>query len=644
MKTRPVYVMGVSMSNHDRSACLIRDGEVVGAIAEERLDRRKRSEAFYGHAPRDVVIPPLAAITRLIRDERIRLDDVDLIVCGRSRRSARDTLLTYLPLSEDRVVEPASPGHHLAHAYSAYAAAPFSASAVLVIDEQGHTTEDGYEAASWFEGDGHGLRVLKRFLATEEELSLGMIYNVFAAMVGLSEAGRPAAGKLMALAARGRSRLDWPRLIRNDGDRTSATALLSDVDAFLVSAGVPIASGMETLRVLAIDDLLVKYEPIAWASPLAADLARKAQDELETGVLHLARGLFDTSTHRYLSYAGGVALNCSANARLREAGWSDVFVQPAATDDGAALGLALYGHIEHLNKPRPDVRRFRPYLGPLHSPGEIGRALSRYGLSDHALRPAKLTREVAELLEEGQVVCWFEGRSEWGPRALGARSLIASPRIEGIRDRINAEMKFREPFRPLAIAVTERAAETLGSLSEVAPGLRAYMLGVLPLADQRFPEIAHEDGTVRIQVIEPDLAPSRFIELLEVMEALTGLAAVINTSFNSLGEPLVESPEDAVRQFLLMGADALVLEDRLIAVADLPPAVHTAALRAAWSRTPIDPIDAAIGVTRAGHRASAARILIEAEVDESQARLRGPGTHELVQLLLSTIVQGDETS
>jgi carbamoyltransferase len=632
MSSSPVYVLGVSMSNHDRSACLLRDGRIVGAMAEERLDRRKRSEGFYGQWPRDIVIPPIQAITRLIKDADIGLDELDLVVCGRSRELGRETLLRYLPVAEERVIEPAIPGHHLAHAYSAYATAPFSASAVLVIDEQGHATPAGYESASWFEGDGGPLRALRHFLAGPEELSLGMVYNVFAAVIGLSEGGRPAAGKLMALAGRGAFRRDWPPLVRIGETGTEATANLSDIDAFLRESGVPIVGEMEDLDVTEVDDLLAKYEPIRWDSALAADLARKAQDELEAGVLHLARGLSEASSHTTLSYAGGVALNCSANTRLLETGWSDIFVQPAATDDGAAVGLAMYGHIEHLAVSRREPSAFDPFTGPRYSAGDVDRALDTYELSESATRPGELASEVAHRLERGQVVCWFEGRSEWGPRALGGRSILASPRVQGVRDRINSQMKFREPFRPVAIAATERAAEAIGSLA-LPRSLRGYMLGVIALTDGTLTEITHDDGTVRIQVVDPAIHPPRFLELLESMERLTGLGAVINTSFNTLGEPLVECPGDAVRQFLLLGADALVLENRLLALEDVTESTRRRAVQEAWRRTPIDPIDAAIAVLQAGHPHSAARILSQADVGEKQARLRGPRTLQLVRLL-----------
>jgi carbamoyltransferase len=627
------HVLGVSMSNHDRAACLLRDGRIVGAVAEERLDRRKRSEGFYGQAPRDIVIPPMAAITRLIKDAGVGLHDLDLIVCGRSRTLGRETLLRYLPVAEERVIEPAIPSHHLAHAYSAYATAPFSASAVLVIDEQGHDTPVGYEAASWFEGEGGPLRVLRRFLAGSQELSLGMVYNVFAALTGLSESGRPAPGKLMALAARGAARPDWPPLVRCGETGTDATTRLADIDAFLSESGVPIADDMEDLDVTEVDDLLAKYEPIEWDCALAADLARKAQDELEVGVLRLARGLFEISSHTSLSYAGGVALNCSANTRLLEIGWSDVFVQPAATDDGAAVGLAMYGHIEHLAAPRQKACSFDPFTGPRHSADDVDGALAAYGLSESATQPGALALDVADRLERGQVVCWFEGRSEWGPRALGGRSILASPRAEGIRDRINGDMKFREPFRPVAIAATERAAEALGSLAPLPRSLRSYMLGVIVLADDALPGIAHDDRTIRIQVVDPAIHPPRFVELVQSMEKLTGLGAVINTSFNTLGEPLVEGPEDAVRQFLLLGADALVLENRLLSLEGLAAPTRRRAVQEAWRRTAIDPIDAAIAVLRAGYRQSATRILAQANVSEKQARLRGPRALQLVQLL-----------
>src|SRR5215207_569149 len=246
--SKSVYVLGVSMSNHDRSACLLENGVLCCAIAEERLDRRKRSEGFYRSYNRGTVVPPLASIRYVLGEQGITLDDVDLVVCGRSMRPCRDSLLEYLPVPEGRVAEPSLPGHHLAHAYSAYATSPFEETAVLVIDEQGHHSRDGrFEKCSWFEGSTGPLAVLRRFEGTAEDLSLGMFYNVFAAFTGLSEAGQPAAGKLMGLAPLGSERPDWARLIELDAGGDTRIPL-AEFEELFAHVGLRLRPGMERFQ------------------------------------------------------------------------------------------------------------------------------------------------------------------------------------------------------------------------------------------------------------------------------------------------------------------------------------------------------------------------------------------------------------
>jgi carbamoyltransferase len=185
------------MSRHDRAACLLKNGQVVGAIGEERLDRRRRSLGSYQSYPRGLVVPPLTAITYLLRLAGISWDRVDLCVCGRSMTLCREALLECVPFPADRVVEPPLPGHHLAHAYSAYGTAPFANCAVLVIDEQGHHIDGAFEKCTWYEGATGPLTLVDRFFGGGDDLSLGMLYNAFAAVTSLTEADSPAAGKLM---------------------------------------------------------------------------------------------------------------------------------------------------------------------------------------------------------------------------------------------------------------------------------------------------------------------------------------------------------------------------------------------------------------------------------------------------------------
>jgi carbamoyltransferase len=618
--SRDIYVLGVSMSRHDRSACLLKNGRIVGAIAEERLDRRKRSLGKYGHAPGHIVLPPLAAITCVLRKEGITLADLDLVVCGRSMVLCREALLAYLPVPPERVIEPPMPGHHLAHAYSAYGTSPFARSAVLVIDEQGHHIDDQFEKCSWFEGVDGPLKSVVRFMGGGDDLSLGMFYNAFAFLVGLSEAAMPAAGKLMGLAAFGTARPEWPHLIDLDAESGDARVSLRQLDEFFTSAGVQFRPGMSDLPVHEMGGL-AQYVPVGWNSALGADLARKAEDELERAVLHVATRLRQRSAMDTLSYAGGVALNCTTNRRLREAGWADVYVHPAATDDGNAVGLALYGWIEALGKPRHAMRIFNPFTGLDYSGEPVSRALAAFGLDAHAVE-VSAAEAGADRIARGEVVCWLQGASEWGPRALGARSIIASPLIPGMRDRINGKVKYREAFRPFGISGTADGLAELVETDAAPASLAPYMLAVGPMKDGRLSEVRHADGIVRYQVVDADLQPV-WHQLIEAFGRRTGVFAIINTSFNTIGEPLVETPLDAIRQFLVSDADALIMENTLLARADIPAPALNRARAMAWAQTLVDPLPAAMGLASAGYVEAAVNLLDQKAYSEESAKAEG---------------------
>ena len=603
--SRDVYVLGVSMSRHDRAACLLKNGSVVGAIAEERLDRRKRSLGKYGHAAGHIVLPPLAAITYVLRKEAISLADVDLVVCGRSMVQCREALLSYLPVPPERVIEPAIPGHHLAHAYSAYGTSPFARSAVLVIDEQGHHVDGRFEKCSWFEGSTGPLTPLGCFMGGGDELSLGMFYNAFAFLTGLSEAAMPAAGKLMGLAALGNVRPDWPELISLDPESGDARVSGRHLDEFFTLAGLPVRPGMSGLTGPGMDRLL-KYAAVGWDSQLAADLARKAEDELERAVLHIGTALRRRSQAEMLSYAGGVALNCTTNRRLRDAGWADVYVHPAATDDGNAVGLALFGWIETLGNTRQPTR-FNPFTGRQYGSEDVGRAIAAFGLETCA-RQVSASEAAADRAARGEVVCWFQGGSEWGPRALGARSIVASPLIPGIKERLNAAIKYREAYRPFGISGTREGLAELVDTETCPASLAGYMLAAGHVKDDRLAEVRHADGVMRYQVVDPGLQPE-WHQLIEAFGRRTGVFAVINTSFNTIGEPLVETPMDAVRQFLVSDADALIMENVLLARVDIPAKALKEARAMAWDRTAIDPLRAALGLAAAGYVEAAVQLL-----------------------------------
>jgi carbamoyltransferase len=291
------------------------------------------------------------------------------------------------------------------------------------------------------------------------------------------------------------------------------------------------------------------------------DIAASVQFILEEVLLHLARSLRKNTKADALCLAGGVAYNCVANSRLRrEAGFKDIYVPPAAGDSGAAMGAALW-HSVRRGALRERVIMRAAYWGPDFSEEECGRALSEAGLSGRRLSDDELCEKVALELSHGRLVFWFQGRMEWGPRALGNRSLLADPRREDIRAVINAKVKQRELFRPFAPSVLEEDAATYFDL----PGPSPFMLFTAPVKPEAkgiIPAVVHVDGTARVQTVDRTSNPL-YRRVLEAFARLTGLPVLLNTSFN-VQEPIVCTPQDAVRCFLRTDVDWLVLGHLLV--------------------------------------------------------------------------------
>jgi carbamoyltransferase len=294
------------------------------------------------------------------------------------------------------------------------------------------------------------------------------------------------------------------------------------------------------------------------------DLAWRVQDDTEKVLLERARWLRKTTGAKNLVMAGGVALNCVANGRLaREAGFENIWVQPAAGDDGVAIGCAYYGYLALLKQSRSFVMD-HAFLGVAYKPEQVEAATSTklVRLQTTQRRSDDICRDSAKLLAEGHVFGWFQGRSEFGPRALGGRSIIADPRHASMKDKLNRRVKHRQAFRPFApVVLAERAHEVFEGEHESPFMLLAKR--VRPEWRDRIPGVVHVDGTARVQTVRRD-QNERLYDLLKAFEALTGVPVLINTSFNIKGEPIVETPEDAVRCFLGTGIDYLAIHDLLL--------------------------------------------------------------------------------
>ncbi|QNP68201.1 carbamoyl transferase [Streptomyces roseirectus] len=554
-----MLALGLGGSNHDFSACLVENGEIAVGIEEERLTRRKYA----------VNVNSLAnqCWRYCLTTHGVRIADVDAIV-------ADDTLLPscYFPFrSRTTLIR-----HHMAHAASAFLPSPFPEAAVLVVDGAGSLFEgQGVETMTLSVGNGteiteiskvygtnwstDGLREARVYQAGDSDHSLGFMYKAVSRAIGftLYEEGPwylTEDGKTMGLAPYGTDR--YRAEFRRHLDLLpQGRFTLHLKDGGLLDFVEHALDGYEG------DERFARGADLAWA----------AQDLLETAVLHAAHWLHRETGLTRLCLAGGVVLNSVANGKiLRDTPFTDVFAQPAAGDNGCAVGCAYYGHHVLGEQPRPrgpKAPRTAPrpqhhtYLGRPYTTEEIQRALDASGLPHRRVEhPARLA---AGLLPQGALIGWFTGGSEFGPRALGHRSILADPRRAEMKDILNSKVKHREAFRPFAPAVLAHRAAEYFDLDIESP----YMLLVAPVRDNRrqeVPAITHVDGTARVQTLTPE-ANGAFYDLVERFGELTSVPVVLNTSFNDRGEPIVETPEQALAFFGPSKLDYLFLEDFLVA-------------------------------------------------------------------------------
>jgi carbamoyltransferase len=569
-----MHVLGINAAFHDSSACLVRDGDVVAAAEEERFTRvkhAKRATPYMAHAL------PFHAIDYCLAEGGISLAEVDhvaysldpfLLLDGRSRTprfelpadvaAARDgpgydpwgtvflagvtaaprMLLDDVPwhlrarFAGDRsahrwqfhCVE-----HHVAHAASAFLPSPFERAAVLTLDGRGEHT-------STLLAVGHG-GTLDKLQEVHSPHSLGVLYERVTEHLGFRRGSDEY--KVMALASYGQPR---------------------HADAFR-SLFRWCSDGRYELRPARLEDLCgPPRAPRAPLEPRHFDVAASLQVALEEAALRLADWLQSRTGEEALCLAGGVALNCVMNARLeRESRFRRVWVQPAAGDAGTSLGAALWVWAQQAGPGGGRWRMHDAYLGPEYGDGEIEAALRHAGLT--AQRYPDIADAVAECLARGQVVGWFQGRMEFGPRALGARSILATPADPGMVQRLN-QLKDREDFRPVAPAVLEEAAAEYFEGCEHSPFM-LFVYRVRPDQAARVPAIRHVDGTARAQTVNAARAPL-FHRLVSRFRDRTGLPLVVNTSFNTRGQPIVCTPQDALACFYTAPIDALALGNYLL--------------------------------------------------------------------------------
>lgn len=560
-------VLGISANSHDAAAALVVDGAVVAAMQEERFSRIKNDPSLPLSAARAcLALAGLDArdLTRVVFYENPyrKLERVLSMTLQSFPRSLRqfpralasqlsgkvqvlDELASRLGVARERVVHRE---HHESHAASAFFPSPFQRAAVLTVDAVGEETS----TALWL-GEGRTLTHLERIAFPH---SLGLLYSALTAWCGFEV--NEGEYKVMGLAAFGAPRFgdEFRRLVQLEADG-SFTLGLDFFDSH-ANTEVGFSGSLEAL----LGPRRAPGRP--WdleqeEDRRVADVAATLQAVLEEALLGLCRRAREKTGASSLCLAGGVALNAVANARLaRESGFEALFVQPAAGDAGGALGAALLGALaEGAVRPAPMTSAA---LGLPVSASDARTMATTLGLRVTSLeRPAEA---VAERLAAGSIVAFCQGRFEWGPRALGHRSLLALPTPLAVKERLNRVIKRREPFRPFAPAVLE--AEAARFFEPYAPLLTPFMVtvaGVQEVTRPALEAITHVDGTARLQTVSPSTS---FGAVISAVGARTGTPVVLNTSLNGKGEPIVASAADALAFFLGHSADALVVEDVLI--------------------------------------------------------------------------------
>ena len=589
-----MYILGVSCYYHDAAAALLHDGALVAAAEEERFSRVKHDYGFPRNAIRfclnqagiegrdlDYVVffeKPFRKFDRILMTalqtypQSWKVFRESMISWMIDKLWVGGTLQTELGVSKKKLL---FCEHHLSHAASAYLCSPFDEAAILTVDGVGE-----WVTATYGVGRGNDIRLLKQI---EFPHSIGLLYSAFTAFLGFEV--NEGEYKVMGMAAYGMSRyLDkvWKLVEQNrDGsfsldmdyfcfhhssDQTYSrkfVALFGEprprkLQFFTKETGFPKYFGEPPGNYNELCDLNQHY----------ADVAASIQRVTEELLLNMANHLHRETGLKQLCIAGGVGLNSVANARiLKETRFEQLFVQPAAGDGGGALGGALWAYHSLLGKPRSFSMQ-HAYWGRSNSDAEISDFLRQNAITFRYFDDDnELLDQVVERLVQGKVIGWSQGRFEWGPRALGSRSIIADPRNPEMKDIVNAKIKFREPYRPFAPSVLAECAEKYFDLSRAQSHHPArYMLYVVPVRENHrntLPAITHIDGTARLQTVFRDQSP-RYYRLIERFGQATGVPVVLNTSFNLKGEPIVNTPANAFNTFSKSEMDNLVLENFLV--------------------------------------------------------------------------------
>jgi carbamoyltransferase len=592
-----MIILGISCYYHDSAAALVRDGEIIAAAQEERFTRKKHDAGF-----------PFKAVEYCLKEAGISREQVDLVAFYDKPflkfERILETHLQFAPRGIKSVLKSIPiwikeklwiseavskslgsaarivyPEHHLSHAASAFYPSPFEEAAVITMDGVGEwaTTTIGV-------GEGNKLSILKEINFPH---SLGLLYSAFTYYCGFKV--NSGEYKLMGLAPYGNP--IFADLIRQHlVDIKEDGSFRMNMDYFGYADGLTMTNRKF--------DSLFGDPPRRPETPMSQkfmDIAASIQAVTEEIMLKTARHARDITGKKNLCLSGGVALNCVGNGKIHAAGiFDNIWIQPASGDAGGALGAALaawYGYLDNARISTGSDSMKGSYLGPQFTNEEIAAFLETKNAVFHQLEPSQAIAKTAESLANGKVVGWVQGRMEFGPRALGARSILGDARSPEMQKTLNLKIKFRESFRPFAPSVLREKVAEWFNLDTDSP----YMLLVAPVAGKRLlpvpegaygmdrlyqlrsviPAVTHVDNSARVQTVHKETNP-KYYALIEAFEKLTGCPVIVNTSYNVRGEPIVCTPEDAYRCFMRTNMDILVMEDIILYKTEQPDWVeHT---------------------------------------------------------------------
>lgn len=563
-----MYILGISAFYHDSAAALLKDGQIVAAAQEERFTRIKHDSSF-----------PINAITYCLSSENISAKDLDYIgfyekpfikferILFSHLATFPKSFISFLMATpmwlkeklwipslirkkleyEDEVllIE-----HHLSHAGSSFLVSPFKEAAILTIDGVGEWSSGAY-------GKGKENQI-ELFYEMRFPHSLGLLYSAFTYYLGFRV--NSAEYKVMGLAPYGEPGY-YDLILKELVDLKEDGSFKLNMKYFSYDYGLKMTSSR-------FDELFgsVRRAPESEIKKLHQDIASSLQKVTEEIVLRMAKNLYKETGLKKLCLAGGVALNCLANSRImKETPFEEIFIQPGSSDAGGAVGVAAYIYYTLLNNQRGFVWK-DAYLGPGYSNQEIKNFLIREGIHHREYNREELLKFTAKLLSQQNILGWFQGRMEFGPRALGNRSILADPRKAENKDRVNQKVKYREGFRPFAPSLIRERAEDFFEIDRHSP----FMLLTFQVKSKKIPAVTHVDGSARLQTLKREENPL-FYDLLVEFGNLTHCPVLLNTSFNLRGEPIVCTPEEAYLSFMRSGMDYLIMGNFVLDKKEMTP-------------------------------------------------------------------------